>query len=47
MVVLKNTIDIAVNENNELRFFKGVFWGLLFVVPFWLIMISIFIWNCK
>ncbi|ADK08061.1 hypothetical protein BACI_pCIXO100260 (plasmid) [Bacillus cereus biovar anthracis str. CI] len=47
MVVLENTTDITVSTNNEVRFFKGVFWGLIFVVPFWSIIIAVFIWLCK
>ncbi|MGD6787403.1 MULTISPECIES: hypothetical protein [Bacillus cereus group] len=47
MVVLEKTTDIIVSANNEVRFFKGVFWGLIFVVPFWSIIIAIFIWLCK
>ncbi|WP_219375116.1 MULTISPECIES: hypothetical protein [Bacillus cereus group] len=47
MVVLKNTTNIAMNEYDEIRFFKGVFWGLLFVFPFWSIMIALFIWLGK
>lgn len=47
MVVLKNTTNIAMNEYNEIRFFKGVFLGLLLVLPFWSIMIALFIWLCK
>lgn len=47
MVVLKNTTNIAMNEYSEIRFFKGIFGGLLLVFPFWSIMIALFIWLCK
>ncbi|WP_260859048.1 hypothetical protein [Bacillus thuringiensis] len=43
MIVLKNTTDITVNEYNMVKFFKGFFWGLLFVVPFWFIIVFLFI----
>ncbi|WP_180233431.1 hypothetical protein [Bacillus sp. AFS059628] len=35
MTVLKDTTYIEMNNYNEIGFFKGVFWGLVFVVPFW------------
>ncbi|WP_179211965.1 hypothetical protein [Bacillus sp. K2I17] len=43
MAVLKGTTYIEMNTHNEIRFFKGIFWGLVFVVPFWSIMIALFI----
>ncbi|AKR38787.1 Hypothetical protein NF53_p5033 (plasmid) [Bacillus thuringiensis serovar indiana] len=47
MTVLKDTTYIEMYTYNEIRFFKGIFWGLIFVVPFWSIMIATFIWLCK
>ncbi|EMI9087591.1 MULTISPECIES: hypothetical protein [Bacillus] len=47
MAVLKNTNYIDMNTHNEIRFFKGIFLGLIFVVPFWSSMIALFIWLCK
>lgn len=47
MAVLKNTSYIDINMHSGIRFFKGIFWGLVFVVPFWSIMIALFIWLCK
>ncbi len=35
MTVLKDTTYIDMDTYNEIRFFKGIFWGLVFVVPFW------------
>lgn len=29
MVVIKNTTNIAMDEYNEIRFFKGVFWSIM------------------
>ena len=43
MTVLKDTTYINIDTHNEIRFFKGIFWGLVFVVPFWSIMITLFI----
>lgn len=34
MVVLKNTTNIAMNEYNEIRFFKGFFLGIITCTPF-------------
>lgn len=36
MSVLKDTIYIEMNTYNEIRFFKGIIWGLVLVVPFWI-----------
>ncbi|BCC32936.1 TPA: hypothetical protein QC153_003652 [Bacillus cereus] len=47
MAVLKDTTYIEMNTYNEIRFFKGVLSGLVFVVPFWSIMIVLFIWLYK
>ncbi|PFM12719.1 hypothetical protein COD05_22480 [Bacillus cereus] len=35
------------NEVFIMRFFKGCFWGLLLVIPFWILIIWIIIkfWN--
>ncbi|WP_176399915.1 hypothetical protein [Bacillus cereus] len=43
MAVLKNSTYIEMNTYNEIGFFKGILWGLVFVVPFWSIMIALFI----
>ncbi|MCU0097424.1 hypothetical protein N7917_29185 [Bacillus sp. OR9] len=43
MAVLKDTTYIETNTYNQIGFFKGVLWGLVFVVPFWSIMIVLFI----
>ncbi|BAR87331.1 hypothetical protein ORN01_21545 [Bacillus cereus] len=43
MAVLKDSTYLEMNTYNEIRFFKGIFWGLVFVVPFWSIMITLFI----
>ncbi|WP_193674439.1 hypothetical protein [Bacillus cereus] len=43
MAVLKDTTYIDMNTYNEIGFFKGILWGLVFVVPFWSIMIALFI----
>ncbi|WP_309567794.1 hypothetical protein, partial [Bacillus thuringiensis] len=43
MTVLKDTTYLDIDTYNEIRFFKGIFWGLVFVVPFWSIMITLFI----
>ncbi|HDR4483814.1 hypothetical protein P4305_29765 [Bacillus thuringiensis] len=43
MAVLKDSTYIEMNTYNEIGFFKGMFWGLVFVVPFWSIMITLFI----
>ncbi|WP_218923316.1 hypothetical protein, partial [Bacillus toyonensis] len=47
MAILKDTTYIEMNTHNEIRFFKGIFWGIVFVVPFWSMMIALFIWLCK
>ncbi|EOQ16621.1 hypothetical protein KQ3_04837 [Bacillus cereus B5-2] len=47
MAVLKDTTYIETNTYNGIGFFKGILWGLVFVVPFWNIMIAVFIWLCK
>ncbi|MEB9736965.1 hypothetical protein GVV68_00760 (plasmid) [Bacillus cereus] len=43
MTVLKDTTYIEMNTYNEIGFFKGILWGLVFVVPFWSIIITLFI----
>ncbi|MDA2359069.1 hypothetical protein PDN49_31055 [Bacillus cereus] len=43
MAVLKDSTYIEMNTYNEIGFFKGILWGLVFVVPFWGIMIALFI----
>ncbi|MGQ8826264.1 hypothetical protein ACUTUE_23505 [Bacillus sp. NA_146.1] len=47
MAVLKDTTYIEMNTYNEIGFFKGILWGLIFVTPFWSIMIALFIWLYK
>ncbi|HDR7356574.1 TPA: hypothetical protein QCX18_005873 [Bacillus wiedmannii] len=47
MAVLKDTTDIEMHTHNEIRFFKGIFLGLVFVVLFWSIIITLFIWLYK
>ncbi|MDA2549984.1 hypothetical protein PDQ03_28120 [Bacillus cereus] len=47
MAVLKDTTYIEMNIYNEIGFFKGMLFGLVFVVPFWSIMIALFIWLYK
>ncbi|WP_192797232.1 hypothetical protein [Bacillus cereus] len=47
MAVLKDTTYIEMNAYNEIGFFKGILWGLVFVTPFWSIMIALFIWLYK
>lgn len=47
MAVLKDTTYIEMNTYNEIEFFKGIIWGLVFVTPFWSIMIPLFIWLYK
>lgn len=47
MTVLKDTTYLDIDTYNEIRFFKGIFWGLILVVPFWIIMIATFIMLCK
>lgn len=47
MAVLKDTTYIDMNTYNEIGFFKGILWGLVFVAPFWSIMVSLFIWLYK
>ncbi|MGM2731927.1 hypothetical protein ACS2QU_29885 [Bacillus cereus group sp. Bce005] len=47
MAVLKDITYIETNTYNGIRFFKGIFLGIVFVVPFWSIMIALFIWLCK
>ena len=34
MAALKETTYIETNTYNEIGFFKGIVWGLVFVVPF-------------
>ncbi|MGR6013912.1 hypothetical protein ACT7CV_29705 [Bacillus paranthracis] len=34
MATLKETTYIEMNTYNEIGFFKGIVWGLVFVVPF-------------
>ncbi|SEG88626.1 hypothetical protein SAMN04487919_1646 [Bacillus sp. ok061] len=36
MAVLKDMTYIEMNTYNEIGFFKGILWGLVFVVPFWI-----------
>ncbi|WP_237982719.1 hypothetical protein [Bacillus thuringiensis] len=43
MAVIKNTTYIDMNTYNEISFFKGLRWGLVFVVPFWGIIITLYI----
>ncbi|EOO04726.1 hypothetical protein P4H08_27105 [Bacillus cereus] len=43
MAVLKDSTYIEMNTYNEIGFFKGILWGLVFVVPFWSIIIALFI----
>ncbi|WP_252597895.1 hypothetical protein [Bacillus thuringiensis] len=43
MTVLKDTTYIEMNTYNEIGFFKGILLGLVFVVPFWSIIITLFI----
>ncbi|MED2794821.1 hypothetical protein P4256_24435 [Bacillus wiedmannii] len=43
MAVLKDSTYIEMNTYNDIGFFKGIFWGLVLVVPFWSIMITLFI----
>ncbi|AFQ19611.1 hypothetical protein P9Y62_02485 [Bacillus thuringiensis] len=47
MTVLKDMTYIERDTHNEIKFFKGIFWGLIFVVPFWSIMIALFIMLYK
>ncbi|BCC03643.1 hypothetical protein BCJMU51_p1203 (plasmid) [Bacillus cereus] len=47
MAVLKDTTYIEMNTYNKIGFFKGFLWGLVFVVPFWSIIIALFIWLYK
>ncbi|MCU7679185.1 hypothetical protein [Bacillus thuringiensis] len=47
MTVLKDLTYIEMNTYNEIGFFKGILWGLVFVVPFWSIMITLFILMYK
>ena len=44
MAALKETTYIERNTYNEIGFFKGIVWGLVFAVPYWIIMITLFIW---
>ena len=44
MTVLKDSTYLEMNTYNEIGFFKGILWRLVFVVPFWSIMITLFIW---
>ncbi|WP_000126048.1 hypothetical protein [Bacillus thuringiensis] len=43
MTALNDTTYTETNNNNEIRFFKGLLWGLVFVVPFWSILITLYI----
>ncbi|MBJ7968054.1 MULTISPECIES: hypothetical protein [Bacillus] len=43
MAVLKDSTYIEINTYNEIGFFRGILWGLVFVVPFWSIIIALFI----
>ncbi|MED3302391.1 hypothetical protein P4391_34425, partial [Bacillus thuringiensis] len=43
MAVLKDSTYIEINIYNEIGFFRGILWGLVFVVPFWSIIIALFI----
>ncbi|CAM4155208.1 MULTISPECIES: hypothetical protein [Bacillus cereus group] len=36
MAALKETTYIETNTYNEIGFFTGIVWGLVFVVPFWI-----------
>jgi hypothetical protein len=47
MAVLKDSTYIKMNTYNEIRFFKGILWGLVFVVPFWSIMIAHYLFFYK
>lgn len=47
MTALNDTTYTETNNNNEIRFFKGLLWGLVFVVPFWSILITLYILLCK
>lgn len=47
MAVLKDTTYREMNTYNEIGFFKEILWRLFFVVPFWSIIISLFIWLYK
>ncbi|WP_180232453.1 hypothetical protein [Bacillus thuringiensis] len=43
MAVLKDSTYIEINIYNEIGFFRGILWGSVFVVPFWSIIIALFI----
>ncbi|WP_186314984.1 hypothetical protein [Bacillus thuringiensis] len=43
MAVLKDSTYIEINIYNEIGFFRGILLGLVFVVPFWSIIIALFI----
>lgn len=43
MTVLKDSTYLEINTYNEIKFFRGILWGLVFVVPFWSIIIALFI----
>lgn len=43
MAVLKDSTYIEINTYNEIVFFRGILWGLVFVVPFWSTIIALFI----
>ncbi|MGA5695744.1 hypothetical protein [Bacillus cereus] len=47
MAVLKDSTYIEINTYNEIGFFRGILWGLVFVVPFWSIIIALFIFLYK
>ncbi|WP_414835578.1 hypothetical protein [Bacillus sp. Ba 3] len=45
MTVLKDTTYIEMNTYKEIGFFKGILWGLVFVVPFWSMIITLWYFN--
>jgi len=45
MAVLKDSTCIEMNTYNEIGFFKGILWGLVFVVPFWSMIITLWDFN--
>ncbi|HDR8481094.1 hypothetical protein IRV17_28530 [Bacillus cereus] len=47
MAALKGTTYTEINTYNGISFFKGLRWGLIFVVPFWGIIITLYILLCK
>ncbi|MBW3496111.1 hypothetical protein [Bacillus sp. FDAARGOS_1420] len=44
MAVLKDTTYIETNTYNEIKFFKGIIWRFIFVVPFWSMIITLLLW---